>query len=689
MIGYTLNGVKVINISTGEIKSLATDLNAYGVQNRHYVRILDWSLYSNKFIASVAGWEYFGLTVFDVPTGDEFGLTGYSYPSWSRNGENIYSAEYAMNYYGDPPSITRTNIFTHEPEILMGGSETELSGGFAPYETWDGRLMVFAGSFADPEAETISLVAAQMDIGAPGKFTFDPNPHPITSPTDVLWWPDGSTAVVKTGDGKIMVTYPFSSSPNIILPIRGTDLRWNTSTDIKIPTPEPTSEAAIPSESTSSIHPELTPYTLGFIGSDAGTIQEIYEIRADGSKLLRPYPSFGMTSPITQIAWSADGQKMVALRESGEFYLTREMNNQYFDYIVPEGLPLYAQPSNGGMVHGFSLSPNGRYMAVVYTPYDSTTFNWPFAELRLGLSNLGFIDLVENRWIDVNIPHINSSFEGNAAILLSPSGWAKNNQELVVTVTQAGSELTAQLSSGIAMASYHNGAGGDEVTSLMVVNISGSTTNITLDADPWSDPSAEYHPTWSPDGQIYFYGNDDSGNPGLYRIQPNGKDRTRISDSDVLFVNFPPYSICPDGKKIVSLSERLPDGTLGWAITNPDGSSPILLQPAVSPGEMPVWSPDASRLAWFGFDPGFAPKINIINADGSRLTGFNLPGGLSGGLQLAWSPDGDWLTFRFSNEDGGSGLYVIRPDGTGIQLISQDMLDYSQMIWSPEVLSQP
>ena len=123
-------------------------------------------------------------------------------------------------------------------------------------------------------------------------------------------------------------------------------------------------------------------------------------------------------------------------------------------------------------------------MAVVYTPYDSTIFNLPFAELRLGLSNLGFLDLLEKRWIDVNIPHINSSFEGNAAILLSPSGWAKNNQELVVTVTQAGSELTAQTSSGIAMASYHHGGGGDEVTSLMIVNISGSNTNITLDADP-------------------------------------------------------------------------------------------------------------------------------------------------------------------------------------------------------------
>jgi WD40 repeat protein len=689
LIGYTLNGVKVINISTGEIKTLATDLNAYGVQNSHYVRILDWSLYSNKFIASEAGWEYFGLNVFDVPTGDVFPLTGYSYPSWSRNGENIYSAEYTTNYFGDPPSITRTNINTHQPEILMGGSETDLSGGFAPYETWDGRLLVFAGRFADPDAENFSLVAAQIDKGTPGKISFDPNPHPILSPTDVLWWPDGSTAVVKTGDGKIMVTFPFSSLPNIILPIRGVDLRWNTSPEVRTPTPLPTSEAATLSETTTSIHPELVPYTLGYIGKDAGALQEIYEIRADGSKLLRPYPSFGMTSPIKQIAWSADGKSMFALRESGELYRTRKMDNQYFEYMVPEGLPRYAQPSNGGMVHGFSISPNGRYLAVVYTPYDSTSFNVPFAELRLGLSNLGFLDLLEKRWIDVNIPHINSSFEGNAAILLSPNGWSENNQELVVTVTQAGSEMTAQNNSGIAMASYHHGSGGDEVTSLIVVNISGSNTNITLDADPSSDPSAEYHPTWAADGLIYFYGNDDTGNPGLYRIRPDGKDRTRISDSDSLNVNFPPYCMSPDGKKIVSLSERLPDGTLGWAITNPEGSSPILLQPAVNQGEIPVWSPDGSRLAWFGFATGSIPKIFIMNADNSKPNGFNLPGGLLGALQLAWSPDGDWLTFRFNNEGGGSGLYVIRPDGTGIQLVSQDMLEYSQMIWSPVILSQP
>ncbi len=380
---------------------------------------------------------------------------------------------------------------------------------------------------------------------------------------------------------------------------------------------------------------------------------------------------------------------MFTLSESGEFYRTRKINEQYFEYIVPEGLPRYAQPSNGGMVHGFSISPNGRYMAVVYTPYDSTIFNLSFAEQRLGLSNLGFLDLIEKRWIDVNIPHINSSFEGNAAILLSPSGWANNNKELVVTVTQAGSEMTAQNSNGITMASYHHGGGGDEVTSLMVVNISGSNTNITLNADPVSDPSAEYHPTWAADGQIYFYSTDDIGNPGLYRIKPDGKGRTRISDSDSLNINYAPYSMSPDGKKIVSLSERLPDGTLGWAIINPDGSSPILLQPAVNQGGIPVWSPDGSRLAWFGFDTGSTPKIFIMKADESLPAGFNLPGGLSGALQLAWSPDGEWLTFRFNNEGGGSGLYVIRADGTGVQLVSQDMLDYSQLIWSPVIQSLP
>ena len=132
--------------------------------------------------------------------------------------------------------------------------------------------------------------------------------------------------------------------------------------------------------------------------------------------------------------------------------------------------------------------------------------------------------------------------------------------------------------------------------------------------------------------------------------------------------------LSPDGKKIVGLSERLPDGKLGWTIINPDGSSPILLNPAVNQGDIPVWSPDGSQLAWFGFDTGSTPKIFIMNADDSKPNGFNLPAGLSGALQLAWSPDGDWLTFRFNNDGGGSGLYVIRSDGTGVQMVSQDMI---------------
>ena len=109
-IGFTLNGVKVLNVSNGEVRTLATDLHAFGIQSRHYIRVLDWSPFSNKLIASVGGWESIGLRVFDVPSGAEFGLQGFSNPAWSRDGETVYTGEYSSNVYGWSPFIIRTNI---------------------------------------------------------------------------------------------------------------------------------------------------------------------------------------------------------------------------------------------------------------------------------------------------------------------------------------------------------------------------------------------------------------------------------------------------------------------------------------------------------------------------------------------------------------------------------------------------
>jgi hypothetical protein len=231
LIAFSLNGVRVLDVQTGEVRLLREDLHAYGKNARYYGEILSWSPFSNKFITSVGGWETSSLIVFDVPTADRFGLTGWSSPSWSRNGETIYTGEYDYNcYFGQPPFVAGTNINLRQPDFLSGGSDEDLRGGFTPFETADGRLLAFTSQLSgDPcsDAELpIPLTAAYMYLSSPGIWYVDSYDRPIFDPVEALWWGDGSLAIVKLGDGTVIITYPFSEKPNTLLPIYGSNLRW-------------------------------------------------------------------------------------------------------------------------------------------------------------------------------------------------------------------------------------------------------------------------------------------------------------------------------------------------------------------------------------------------------------------------------------------------------------------------------
>lgn len=232
LIAFVLNGVRVLDIQTGEVRLLREDFHAYGKNARRYERILDWSVFSNKFIAQVSGWETLALIVFDVPTNDRFSLTGLSSASWSRTGENIYTSELETNcFYGLAPFLARTSVSSRQVEYLLGGEEAGSQGGFSPFETNDGRLLAFVSQVeGDPCADTLPPVlatAAQMALVAPGSWTLDPDPsRSFANLQNVLWWEDGSLAVIQLNDGLTLTVFPFSEQPNTFLPVRGSNLRW-------------------------------------------------------------------------------------------------------------------------------------------------------------------------------------------------------------------------------------------------------------------------------------------------------------------------------------------------------------------------------------------------------------------------------------------------------------------------------
>jgi WD40 repeat protein len=676
-IGFTLNGVKVVNVASGEIQTLARDLHAYGTQVRRYRRVLDWSPYSNKFIASVGGWEWGGLKVFDLPTGSETGLTGFSNPSWSLDGEYIYTAnpEYS-GYDGTPPYLLRTRVTTGQKETLLGDSETDLTGAFAPFETADGRLLAFIGQSTSTETPITSLAAARVSLQSPGQFTYDPNPHPILLPDEIIWWRDGSAALVKLAGGEALVSFPFSSSPNISLPLRGNDFRWNRFAPAMAFVPAPTASPA-PETAQGSAGDRLA-----YLGGPEGTEPQLFTLRADGSGQMGFYPSLAFNTPLAKFAWAKDGQSLFALTQDGNLLHIRPLDSQFYEYAPLEGLPGYVSAGDG-LVKDFLLSPDGLTLAVVYTPQESGQFDLPDAEKRLGRDNLGLLDLKQKRWVDVNIPAISTNYSGQAAILFSTSSWSKDSQQLVVSVTQNPNELEAQASAPtFSLVAYHSGGSGSEVVSLLLANRRGQARNLTLSSPVYNDATAEFHPFWATDGQIYFYSTNENGNPGLYRISPSGKGQTRLADCESMDITAAAFAVSPNGKYIAARAFASDTGDIHWAVIPTSGAKLTFLPLKSEPVEMPVWSPNGRQLAWFFLDATLTPNLFLFNAVDGSLTSLTLPAGLTEAHALAWSPDGQALVFRSYIQKTGRALFVLPLNGRPAQPIARDVFDTGALVWS-------
>jgi hypothetical protein len=231
--------VKVLNVELGTITTLDTDLNVYGTNVRHYREISAWSPLNDRLIASVGGWEWFSHTGFEVDSGNEFDAMYGDTGSWSRDGQYIYGAQAESNGYdGSTASIMRTNISSGEQDILLGNGGEDSNGGFGPFETLDGSLLVFASQDTrevnpcSEDEDAFTLYPARMSSGTLGKFSYDKN---ISFPSrlfrNVLWWDDGRAAILGMGcEGTSSYTYqlvrPFAQAGSTTLPIRGSNLRW-------------------------------------------------------------------------------------------------------------------------------------------------------------------------------------------------------------------------------------------------------------------------------------------------------------------------------------------------------------------------------------------------------------------------------------------------------------------------------
>ncbi|HSL43715.1 MAG TPA: DPP IV N-terminal domain-containing protein [Anaerolineales bacterium] len=130
-----------------------------------------------------------------------------------------------------------------------------------------------------------------------------------------------------------------------------------------------------------------------------------------------------------------------------------------------------------------------------------------------------------------------------------------------------------------------------------------------------SNPSNDYQPAWSPDGQTIAFVSERDDNHHIYLMDSDGKNQRRLTKSNMTELE-------------------------------------------------PAWSPDGTMIAFVSSEGMLRSNIYVVNSDGTDLhpltsetVGYN--------ENPVWSPDGTLIAF-WSDRTGNHEIFSIKLDGTGL-----------------------
>lgn len=218
----------------------------------------------------------------------------------------------------------------------------------------------------------------------------------------------------------------------------------------------------------------------------------------------------------------------------------------------------------------------------------------------------------------------------------------------------------------------------------------GTTTNSTtavedlknnplppLSAEPaWRDlvqhtrllpPMRILHPGPSSDGKFVAYATSEFG-PKTQIVVRDASAATSLqitrNSGDNLFPR-----ISPCGKLVAYASDR--EGNWDIYIARLDAPASVIQVTMEATDDVcPAWSADGKRLV-YASRQGEGPWQIVLTDIASRVKTF-----LGAGLYPDWSPDAKdpWICFQSQPRDacGKSGVWVVRPDGTGLREIAGD-----------------
>ena len=173
----------------------------------------------------------------------------------------------------------------------------------------------------------------------------------------------------------------------------------------------------------------------------------------------------------------------------------------------------------------------------------------------------------------------------------------------------------------------------------------------------------------SPDGtRIALEGFGQDGHPeldGIYSVRASdGGGLTQLLQGPVA----PPW-YSPDGTRLSFFGTKdgvSPTGSGALFVMGADGSDPVRITPWGYAFDDHAWSPDGT---WIVFQRPYG-RLYLVRPDGSGLHRVPLElGSGEGALEPSWSPDGGWIVFSLQRSDRGQ-IFMVRPDGTGLRKVT-------------------
>jgi hypothetical protein len=138
------------------------------------------------------------------------------------------------------------------------------------------------------------------------------------------------------------------------------------------------------------------------------------------------------------------------------------------------------------------------------------------------------------------------------------------------------------------------------------------------------------------------------------------------------------FDVAPAGR-IAFVSDR--GGAPKIYVMNADGSDVVQLTTGPHADSRPSWSPDGRRIVFARAGDATSCGIYVMSADGSDLDRLT---SACGHITPAWSPDGGRIAFGgWTLGSLGTGIHVMNTDGSGLTRLTESLHD-EYPAWSPD-----